>query len=146
MSKNDDPQKIVFTWKILLITLSLPLAMIPALIAGFQRNSQRKAIRQNQDLTVGTVTRFERGSNGKRRWYNAYADYRANNRVYTCVGQASILLTKNQRDSLIGVRLPVIYERGNPENAHLLTGLRAFNRFNFDLPDSLSWTTSYFTN
>ncbi len=122
------------------------IIMIPTLVAGFIRNRERKAIRQNQALTTGTVTRFEHGGNGKRRWYNAYADYRAHDRVYTCVGHATILLTKNQRDSLIGVRLPVIYEKGNPENAHLLTSTKAFNRFNFDLPDSLSWTAQYFTD
>ncbi|XWW44776.1 hypothetical protein JYG30_18780 [Fibrella sp. USSR17] len=146
METKDDPQKIVFTWKMALISFSLLIALIPTLVAGLLRNRERKAIRQNPALTTGTVTRFERGSNGKRRWYNAYADYRAQDRVYTCVGHATISLTKHQRDSLIGVRLPVIYEKDNPKNAHLLSGVRAFNRFNLDLPDSLSWTTSYFTN
>ncbi|ARK13138.1 hypothetical protein A6C57_23915 [Fibrella sp. ES10-3-2-2] len=146
MKMKDDPQKIVFTWKMALIAFSFLIAMIPTLVAGFLRNRERKASRQNQAFTMGTVTQFERGGNGKRSWYNAYADYRAHDRVYTCVGHATILLTKNQRDSLLGVRLPVIYEKDNPKNAHLLSGVRAFNRFNLDLPDSLSWTTSYFTN
>ena len=127
MEKKDDPQKIVFTWKMLLLSLSFLIAMIPALIGGFYRNSQRKATRQDQGFTTGTVTRFIKTGNGKRSWYDAYADYRVKERVYTCVGKAKIRLTKSQCDSLIGVRLPVIYERANPANAYLLTSTRAFN-------------------
>ncbi len=146
MEKKDDSQKAVFTWKMLLLSFSFLIAMTPILISGFYRNSQRKAIREDQAFTTGTVSKFVKTGNRKRRWYNVSADYRVNERVYTCVGKAEIRLTKIQCDSLIGVRLPVIYEKNDPANAYLLTSTKAFNRFNFDLPDSLSWTAQYFTD
>ncbi|WP_375444836.1 hypothetical protein [uncultured Fibrella sp.] len=146
MEKKEDPQKVVFTWKMLLLSFSFLIGMTPILIGAFYRNSQRKAIREDQAFTTGTISKFVKTGNGKRRWYDAYADYRVNDRVYTCIGKAKSRLTEAQCNSLIGVRMPVIYEKKDPANAYLLTSTKAFNRFNFDLPDSLGWTAQYFTD
>ncbi|HEY0109893.1 MAG TPA: DUF3592 domain-containing protein [Fibrella sp.] len=146
MKKVERSQPIVFTWKMFLLSFSALIGLMPIFLYGYYRNGERKAARQDPGFTTGVVTELTYRSIKHRRWYEATARFEVNSRVYTCSGKAAYTLTNEQRRSLIGVRLPVIYQRANPANSYLLSSERAFNRIDANLPDSLSWTKAYFTD
>lgn len=132
------------SWKILLLAFSFLIGMSPVLFAEFYENLKRKAIRQDNSFTTATITRLEYKARKGRDWYATYAAYQVGGVSFVAKGKAFDTLTPEQRHSLIGRRLPVIYEKTDPSNAVLLSSARQFNRFDLNRPDSLIWTRLYF--
>lgn len=131
-------------WKIFLIAFSFLIGMGPILLGNFYKIAKRKAIRQDRSFATATITRLEYEARKGRDWYTAYATYQVGGTSFMAEGKAFETLTPEQRTSLIGRRLPVIYEKTDPSNGALLVSERQFNRFNLDRPDSLAWTRLYF--
>lgn len=130
--------------KTFLMAFSILFVLIPISLRYFYDRAQRKAIRQNHSFATGVITRLAYRSGKGRNFYWAYAEYRVNGLPFTCAGKAFRTLRPAQRDSLVGIKLPVIYERSKPSNNQLLYSEAQFNRFNLTFPDSLSWTNLYF--
>lgn len=132
------------SWKVFLLAFSFLIALSPFFLYHFYRNAERKAIRQDRSFTVGTISRLAYQNRKTRNWYATYATYQVGGVKFMCQGKAFDTLTAEQQKSLIGRQLPVIYEKSNPSNGELLSSERKFSRFNLVLPDSLTWTKSYF--
>ena len=121
MEKRVDLERPTFTWKMLLLSSAFLVGMSPLLLYQFYRNYERGAIRRNRAFTTATLTTFEYYSFRGSQYYKVYAAYRVKGVRFTCSGKAVRALTLQQRRSLIGVRLPVIYDSVNPANSALLS-------------------------
>ena len=131
-------------WKVFVMIFVYLLVFVPMVWHFFHSRFQRKAIRQKHSFASGVITRLVFRSGKGRNFYWTCAEYRVNGVPFTCRGKAFRTLKPDQRDSLVGLKLPVIYERARPSNSKLLYSEAQFNRFNLAFPDSLGWTISYF--
>lgn len=147
MEKGNDSQRVRFTWKMFLLSFAFLIGMIPLFWYQFYRIYQYKAIARDRAFTGATVIRFgDHTTRAGHRWCSIEATYRVGNASHICAGKTSAVLSPEQRQLLVGTRLPVIYEKTDPSNSYLLSSKAVFDRFNLAFPDSLAWTKLYFTD
>ncbi len=126
------------SWKIFLVAFSFLIGMLPIFGIHFYKIAKRKAIRRDSSFGTATITHLEYKARKGRHWYAVHATYWVDGTAFIGTGKAVETLTPEQRNSLIGRNLPVIYEKTDPSNGALLSSERQFNRFQLDRPDSLA--------
>ncbi|MFC5412923.1 hypothetical protein ACFPMF_26605 [Larkinella bovis] len=121
-----------------------PLLLLLAAAPRMYSIYQRKQIRKESVVTVGTVSHFELVKTRYWQYYRANTRFLVNEKSF--VGKSRVIrtLSEGQLQGLRGETLPVIYEKGNPSNNVVLSTEEKFSQFEFMFPDSLHWTRQYF--
>lgn len=126
---------IAFTPLLILLTAA------PKLYSIFQR----KQIRKESVVIVGTVSNFEKiRLRYGQHYYRANIRFRVDGKSFVGTSRVFRTLTEWQRHALLEEKLPVIYEKSNPSNNVVLSTEEKFANFEFMFPDSLRWTRQYF--
>ncbi|GAB3319772.1 hypothetical protein GCM10027299_12670 [Larkinella ripae] len=120
--------------------LLLLLATVPKLYSVFQR----KQIRKDPVMTVGTLSHFESVRTRYRHFYRAEVRFWVDGQSYVGKTRSFHTLTDQQLHDLLGQKLPILYEKSEPSNSVVLSTEEQFGHFEFHFPDSLRWTKSYF--
>ncbi|RRB01002.1 hypothetical protein EHT25_22745 [Larkinella rosea] len=127
-----------------LLVAFIPLAILLAAVPKMFTIYERKQIRKNSAITIGTVVRYEYVSTKYRQFYRACVQYSVDGKPFSGTSRLNRRLTKPQLNAVLNEKLPVIYEKGNPGNGVVLANEERFGNFGLMFPDSLRWTGQYF--
>ncbi|MGA0559112.1 hypothetical protein ACO2Q8_20815 [Larkinella sp. VNQ87] len=130
--------------KVLLIALFAPLLLFLGTLPKLHSMYERRQIRKNSAMAVGTVVRYEYVKKKYRQYFRACVWYTADGKPFTVTARVQDRLSNQQLHAILNEKLPVIYEKGNPANGVVLANEERFGNFGLMLPDSLRWTRDYF--
>lgn len=129
--------------KALLVAFT-PLLLFLAAIPKLHSIYERRQIRKNSAFAVGTVIRYELVRTKYKHFFRACVQYSVDGKPYSGTGRLNQRLTNQQLNGVLNEKLPVIYEKGNPDNGVVLANEERFGNFGLMFPDSLRWTRQYF--